>query len=292
MKPNRRSARIPRPSRRQLQVALSGAMLTVVVGAPAAASFHGLTQAGAGALGLTGGWEVLVPLVLDAGAAYTAVLAVRDVLAGDSAFLNRALTWLYALGGAGLNAWWGTTLNTAAALYFAAATLSAVVLWDRTLRAMRRDQLRERGAVQDPTPRFRLARWLVAPGETARAWREAVLENVTDPATAVDLARAKATAVETERLHGHIGRADDTSEHDSDETPNELEGMKKAAAIRHALTRLGPGADPKDVVAWLEERGVRTQTSYVYDVRNRDNEKAGNREIGSAEPHRQLHAAS
>ena len=143
-KPTRR--RIPRPTRRQIQVFTSGALLVVVVGAPAAASFHGLTQAGVGALGLTGGWEVLVPLVLDAGAAYTAVLALRDVLAGDSALLNRTLTWLYALGGAALNAWWGQSLSTAAALYFAAATLSAVVLWDRTLRAMRRDQLRERGA--------------------------------------------------------------------------------------------------------------------------------------------------
>lgn len=265
--------RIPRPTRRQLQVAASGALLVVVVGAPAAASFHGLTQAGVGALGLTGGWEVLVPLVLDAGAAYTAVLALRDVLAGDSAVLNRALTWLYALGGAGLNAWWGQTLNAAAALYFAAATLSAVVLWDRTLRAMRRDQLRDRGAVQNPTPRFRLARWLVAPTETARAWRTAVLENVTDPAEAVELARH-----ERQTLRGRIERTDTATGETADaETDSVLEGLSYADQVRHAFAQLGT-TEPKTVVAWLAERGVTVQTSYVHDVVRRDKKKAEERE--------------
>lgn len=284
-----KSNRWPRITRRQAQTALSGVMLAVVVGAPAAASFHGLTQAGTGALGLSDGWEILVPLVLDAGAAYTAVLALRDVLSGDSAVLNRALTWLYALGGAGLNAWWGQTLNTAAALYFAAATLSAVVLWDRTLRAMRRDQLRDRGAVQDPTPRFRPARWLVAPGETARAWRAAVLENVTDPATAVELARAEKARAEhnaegTHRIQGRIDRTD--TDPADQETAASLEGLSKAEAIRHAFAELGINGETNGsataVANWLGRRGVKVQTSYVCDIARRD--KAARAEIEATEP--------
>lgn len=46
-----------------------GLLLLVVVGAPAAASWHGLTAAGAEALGLEGWWSALVPLVLDAAGA-------------------------------------------------------------------------------------------------------------------------------------------------------------------------------------------------------------------------------
>jgi hypothetical protein len=63
-------------------------------------------------------------------------------------------------------------------LFFAVASVSAAVLWDRTLRQVRRDVLRNRGAVSSPTPRFRLARWVVAPSETAAAWRHAVIEDV------------------------------------------------------------------------------------------------------------------
>lgn len=271
---------LPRPTRRQVQAGLSGVLLVAVVGAPAAASFHGLTQAGIGALGLRDGWELLVPLVLDAGAAYTAVLALRDVLSGDSAFLNRALTWLYAVGGAGLNAWWGQTLNTAAALYFGGATLSAVVLWDRTLRAMRRDQLRERGAVQDPTPHFRPARWLVAPGETAHAWRAAVLEGVSDPKVAVELARAKRTEQVDRGKQGELEgdrqpqleRGHGEAEHG--ENSSGLTHLSKAAAIRHAMRELGSDGDATSVAAWLESRGVKVQTSYVCDIARRDSEKA------------------
>lgn len=277
-----------RVSARQLRAGLSTALLVVVVGAPAAASFHGLMLAGVNALGLTGWWATLVPLVLDAGAAYTAVLAVRDVLAGDSAVVNRLLTWIYAAGSAAMNAWYADQAGgLAAALYFAGASLSAVVLWDRTLRALRRDQLRERGAMQAPTPRFRLARWVVAFKETRQAWCVAVVEGITDPAQAVRMARQLA---ETGTTVAALPAAD-------------LRGLSKGDAIRTALRELDiegrelDTEDKREAAEWLAERGVQVSPSYVGDIVRRPPPRARTRD--TAEPvaelssgEQRLHAAS
>lgn len=227
------------------------ALLVVVVGAPAAASWHGLTAAGREALGLPGAWAALVPLVLDAAAAYAAVLALRDVLAGDAAGTNRGLVWLYALASAALNAWHADRVGgLPAASFYALASISAVILWDRTLRATRRDVLRQRGAVAPPTPRFRASRWLVAPRETGQAWRLAVVEGVSDPAEAVSRARA------LEAPPRALPAA-------------ELEGLSKADAVRRAAVELDTW-EAGPVCGWLRDRGVECAPSYVHDVARRD----------------------
>lgn len=254
----------------------SRALLAVVIGAPAAASWHNLTAAGQHALGLTGAWSALVPLVLDAAALYAAVLALRDVLNGDGAGVNRALVWAYAVGSAWLGAWYADrTDGLPAALFFAAASVSAVVLWDRTLRALRRDTLRERGAVAPPTPRYRLARWVVAPRETGQAWRLAVVEGITDPATAVRLARA---AAELPPPAAGAAPAPVLAVADPvpalDPTPAPLPDMSKADAVRRAVAELGD-TDPHAVVAWLRPRGVDVERTYVHDVIRRDRQRAG-----------------
>lgn len=161
--------------------------LMIVVVAPAAASWLGLMAVGRDWLGLGGPWAVLVPLVFDAAALYVAALSWRSVLAGDSALVDRLLVWVYAIGSAGLNVWHAA--SAPAALFFGAASVSAVVLWDRTLRARRRDALREMGAIEVPLPRYRLLRWVVAPKETAAAFRVAIVEGVTSPTEALALAR-------------------------------------------------------------------------------------------------------
>lgn len=233
----------------------SRALLVVVVGAPAAASWHGLTAAGEQALGLPGVWSALVPLVLDAAAAYAAVLALRDVLAGDGAGMNRALVWAYAIGSAVLNAWYADRVGgLPAALFYASASVSAVILWDRTLRALRRDHLREQGAVAPPTPRFRLARWVVAPGETSRAWRVAVIEGITDPAAAVHAARTLAATPSRPALPAVV---------------EPLSGLSKADAVRLAFAELDD-LTPRAIAAWLAERGVDVAPTYVSDVARRD----------------------
>jgi Protein of unknown function (DUF2637) len=161
--------------------------LVVVVVAPAAASWLGLVTVGHEWFGLGGAWALLVPLVFDAAALYVATLSWRAVLAGDSALVDRLLVWAYGLGSAGLNVWFAG--STPAAVFFGAASVSAVVLWDRTLRARRRDALRTMGAIEGALPRFRVLRWVVAPAETARAWRVAIVEGITSPTEALTRSR-------------------------------------------------------------------------------------------------------
>lgn len=250
----------------------SRVLLVVVIGAPAAASWHGLTAAGEQALGLPGVWSALVPLVLDAAAAYAAVLALRDVLAGDAAGMNRLLVWAYAVGSAALNAWYADQVGgLPAALFYAAASISAVILWDRTLRALRRDHLREQGAVSPPTPRFRLARWMVAPGETAQAWRLAVVEGVTDPVEAVRLARLAGAGVDERlALPARTVVIDPWAE------------LSKADAVRRALAEAETpdGRAPRVIAEWLADRGVDVAPTYVSDVIRRDSKALTNTDDG------------
>ncbi|WP_075554399.1 DUF2637 domain-containing protein [Pseudonocardia sp. Ae505_Ps2] len=263
-------------------------LLAVVIGAPAAASWHGLAAAGETALGLEGPMSALVPLVLDAAGAYAAVLSVRDVLAGDSAAMNRLLVWAYAVGSAGFNAWHADKVGGfAAAVFYAVASISAVLLWDRTLRAMRRDRLRDAGAVSPPAPRFRVARWVVARNETWHAWQAAVVEGVSDPVEAVRLIRP----ADHLPLRGHITRLPEQGETATHElrpaqSPADLPAdgpvqdtpllreMPKSDAIRHAVAALDEDATAKDVSAWLAEHRVEVAPTYVSDVLRRDQRKS------------------
>lgn len=190
-------------TRHRLRQGTTVVLLAVVVGAPAAASWRGLVGFAEQTLGLSGAWLYLVPLVLDGAALYAATLAMRAVLTGDSAIGARVLTVAYAVAAAGFNGYHALHHGgTAPALFFAGASLSAVVLWDATLRMTRRDQLRERGLVEAPLPRFRAIRWAIAPLETARAWRIAVLDGLTDPAEALATTRAAIDEQQTTTTEG------------------------------------------------------------------------------------------
>jgi hypothetical protein len=255
-------------------------------------------------LGLEGYWAVLVPLVLDAAALHLARLSMRSVLKGDSALVDRALVWVYALGSAVLNFSHGDeALGTAGALFFGGASVSAVVVWDRTLRSYRRDALREVGAVEPPLPRFRMLRWIVDPKVTARAWRAAVIESVGSPAEALALSRyvrAEVTAVAREAAaaepvapplyprfeqqqatgSAELSFADAVavvSEDDepevSDRVRTELSACEsKVDYLLLAWRELGIEGIPQttDVmpaVEWLADRGVRVDRSRAYGVR-------------------------
>jgi hypothetical protein len=242
-----------------LRVAL-GATLAAVIAAPELAAWHGLLGLARDKLGLTGTWAVLVPLMFGLAAAYCALLAVRHVLAGDSAVTERALTWIYAAGGAGFNAYQAEP-NVAAAVFFAGASLSAALLWDRTLRAWRRDELRAAGALERPLPRFRLLRWLVAPSETWDAWHLAVREGVTSPDEALARARAaqEGSPVPVVRREGELVPAP------------ELDGLTKRDALLAAWRSLQVWPAKGDLqvdqaLAWLSARGWSVNTSYAYSI--------------------------
>ncbi|MFI5686652.1 DUF2637 domain-containing protein [Streptomyces sp. NPDC051636] len=146
----------------------------------AALSFHGLVGFGEQNLGLTGGWEYLVPFGLDGAAMFCSVLAVREASHGDAALGSRILVWTFA----GAAAWFNWVHaprgigHDGAPQFFSGMSLSAAVLFDRALKQTRRAALREQGLVPRPLPQIRIVRWLRAPRETYSAWSLMLLEGV------------------------------------------------------------------------------------------------------------------
>ncbi|MEY9846835.1 DUF2637 domain-containing protein [Streptacidiphilus sp. MAP5-3] len=156
-----------------------------------ALSFHGLVGFGVQNLGLSGGWEYLVPFGLDGAAMFCSVLAVREASHGDAALGSRSLVWMFAAASAWFN--WvhaprGIDHN-GAPQFFAGMSLSAAILFDRALKQTRKAALREQGLVPRPLPQIRVVRWVRAPRETYAAWSLMLLENVRSLDEAVDEVR-------------------------------------------------------------------------------------------------------
>ena len=157
----------------------------------AALSFHGLGGFGQQNLGLTDGWEYLVPFGLDGAAMFCSVLAVREASHGDAALGSRILVWTFAAASAWFN-WVHAPRgidHAGAPQFFAGMSLSAAVLFDRALKQTRRAALREQGLVPRPLPQIRIVRWLRAPIETYKAWSLMLLEGVRSLDEAVEEVR-------------------------------------------------------------------------------------------------------
>ncbi|MFJ3303698.1 DUF2637 domain-containing protein [Streptomyces sp. NPDC086549] len=168
----------------------------------AALSFHGLVGFGQQNLGLTSGWEYLVPFGLDGAAMFCSVLAVREASHGDAALGSRILVWTFA----GAAAWFNWVHaprgigHDGAPQFFSGMSLSAAVLFDRALKQTRRAALREQGLVPRPLPQIRIVRWLRAPRETYNAWSLMLLENVRSLDEAVEEVREDQRQKEQTRL--------------------------------------------------------------------------------------------
>jgi hypothetical protein len=236
----------------------------VVVLAPAVASWHGLVNLGHTWLGLNGTWGALVPLTIDSAALYLALLAWRATLAGDSAGIDRALVWLYAVTSAGLQVWFHDSRGgLRSAVFYAIASVSAALLWERTLRALRRRELRALGAIDSPAPRFRVLRWIFHTKETFGAWKLAVGEGISSPHQALELYRATEGAITQEDEATDENTLQELFKAASGKVAAELDGMKKGQALAVAFREL----DAYDVPAarrYLAERGVWTDRSFAY----------------------------
>jgi hypothetical protein len=168
----------------------------------AALSFHGLVGFGQQNLGLSDGWEYLVPFGLDGAAMFCSVLAVREASHGDAALGSRILVWTFA----GAAAWFNWVHaprgvdHAGAPQFFSGMSLSAAVLFDRALKQTRRAALREQGLVPRPLPQIRVVRWLRAPRETYKAWSLMLLEGVRSLDEAVEEVREDQRQKEQNRL--------------------------------------------------------------------------------------------
>lgn len=181
--------------RRRRKEALYGSasyvLLFCCAAVAAALSFHGLVGFGQQNLGLTDGWEYLVPFGLDGAAMFCSVLAVREASHGDAALGSRMLVWTFASAAAWFN-WVHAPRgldHAGAPQFFAGMSLSAAVLFDRALKQTRRAALREQGLVPRPLPQIRMVRWLRAPRETFGAWSLMLLEGVRSLDEAVEEVR-------------------------------------------------------------------------------------------------------
>ncbi|MBD0669932.1 DUF2637 domain-containing protein [Streptomyces sp. CBMA156] len=220
--------------RRRKESLYGGASYTLLfccAGVAAALSFHGLVGFGVQNLGLSGGWEYLVPFGLDGAAMFCSVLAVREASHGDAALGSRLLVWLFA----GASAWFNWVhaprglAHAGAPQFFSGMSLSAAILFDRALKQTRRAALREQGLVPRPLPQIRIVRWLRAPRETYAAWSLMLLENVRSLDEAVDEVR------------------EDKRERIDEKQRRKLAGRRERAEIRainrsHSAWRRGGGS--------------------------------------------------
>ncbi|MGW2476080.1 DUF2637 domain-containing protein [Streptomyces sp. NPDC001665] len=211
----------------------------------AALSFHGLVGFGEQNLGLSDGWEYLVPFGLDGAAMFCSVLAVREASHGDAALGSRLLVWTFA----GAAAWFNWVhaprgINHAGAPhFFAGMSLSAAVLFDRALKQTRRAALREQGLVPRPLPQIRIVRWLRAPRETFGAWSLMLLEGVRTLDEAVDEVREDRREKEQNRLRRR------------DQEKLDRAHIKALNRQNRAWGRLGRSGPPVEVAALAPATG-------------------------------------
>ncbi|MER5350473.1 DUF2637 domain-containing protein [Kitasatospora sp. NPDC002551] len=171
-------------------------LLFCCAGVAAALSFHGLVGFGKENLGLSNGWEYLVPFGLDGAAMFCSVLAVREASHGDAALGSRLLVWVFAIASAWFN-WVHAPRGIShdgAPEFFSGMSISAAILFDRALKQTRKAALREQGLVPRPLPQIRIVRWLRAPRETYAAWSLMLLENVRSLDEAVEEVREERQA--------------------------------------------------------------------------------------------------
>ncbi|MGH9380821.1 MAG: DUF2637 domain-containing protein [Thermoanaerobaculia bacterium] len=213
---------------------------------------RGQLDFGTHVIGLSGAWVYVVPVALEGGTLVSASLALWSVLTRDPSFGHRMWTGVF-LGAAALANYLGSVAAgrpTIAALYLAGFAVAALRMWHAILHRVTRGQLRATGAMEAPLPRWRTLRWLVAPGETFRAWRYAVREGITRPAEALAAARAEVRPATVTADGVDLGAA------------------TKSDAWGAAFAAVGDFDVPR-ALDWLTERGVDADRSYGYEVRKR-----------------------
>lgn len=169
--------------------------LGVVLMAPIVISASSLHAYGVDVLGLGDRVAWALPVALDAAALTMVALRWDSTVRGDSAAGPTAMFWALVAGSAAANARHGAAVSDDAVVVLAAMPVVAAMVLDVVLRHARRDALRALGAIEEPLARFRFARWLVAPRETAGAWRASVTEGVTSSRDAIDRYRGDVPAL-------------------------------------------------------------------------------------------------
>jgi hypothetical protein len=248
----RDSARLARVARSRKAVAYC--LLAVVMGSVAAMSWAGLYAFAHDTMHWSPAHAVLVPVALDVAAITCAFLALDSLSRNDSAIAFRVLTAALVALSAFVN--WRHALitgNIAEQVFFPAMSVLSYLLIDAVLRKYRRDTRRDLAGMPvrealAPLPRVGPAVWLRYPGRAWGAVSRALAERVPDAASSSDATRR------------------------ADYAAGLLDGLSQADAIRRAIEAVG--AEPRQVIDWLAERGrPGVAPQRVYDVIRRDQGK-------------------
>ncbi|WP_329494847.1 DUF2637 domain-containing protein [Kitasatospora herbaricolor] len=218
-------------------------LLFCCAGVAAALSFHGLVGFGTENLGLSGGWEYLVPFGLDGAAMFCSVLAVREASHGDAALGSRLLVWVFAVASAWFN-WVHAPRGGAhdgAPQFFSGMSISAAILFDRALKQTRKAALREQGLVPRPLPQIRIVRWIRAPRETYAAWSLMLLENVRSLDEAVDEVREERQSKMDAKLRARSADRRERAELKAISRQGGMLGRSRGGRQVPALTAAGDG---------------------------------------------------
>lgn len=164
----------------------------VVFASVAAMSYRGLMAFAVDTLGLHGGWRYVVPVSLDGAAVSASFFGYRASIDGEPAFGPRLLVFCFGGASAFFNGHEAAAeRGPLAAAFYAGMSVLVVLMFDLGAKQIRRRALARQGKLEAPLPRFRLARWLLAPVETFGALRIAALESDLTADQAVRFARTR-----------------------------------------------------------------------------------------------------
>lgn len=247
------------PRRVRIAAGVAIASFATVLAAIEAMALRGQIDFSRQVLHLDGYWLTVPPIALEGGTLAAATLTLWAVLAGDSAALSRLMTatFIAAASYANYRGAQSAGRPTLAADYLAGASVFAYLMWHTILTRIRHTELRSADAIEDPLPRFRLLRWLLAFNETREAFTIAVRENLTRPHDA--LARI--------REQPALPPARQTPSADA---PDAIEDLVALAAERGGKRLvIGKAAqimnshEPARIQQWLSKHGIEIDLSYV-----------------------------
>jgi hypothetical protein len=238
-----------KPSKTTLVVGLVAfAGFAVVMAAIEYLAFRGQLAFGQYYMHLSGYGLAATYLALQGGMLATAALGLWSVLSRDGYVGHRVWTAIF-LGAAALADYLGAQAAgwpTVGALYVAGFSIAALRTWHAILRRLRRDM-----SPTEPFLRFPVLRWVLAPGETRKAFRVSYLDSLA-PEDA--LTRVRGELAPPAALLTDDGQ--------------DVRKLSKAAAIEAAYSAIG-SYDVAAAMTWLGERGVTANRSTFYDVRDR-----------------------
>jgi hypothetical protein len=248
------------PRRVRLAAGIAIGSFATVLAAIEAMALRGQIDFGRQILNLDGYWLAVPPIALEGGTLAAATLTLWAVLVGDSAALSRLMTAALIAAAAYANYQGAQSAGrpTLAAGYLAGASVFAYLMWHTILTRIRHTELRSADAIEDPLPRFRLLRWILAFNETREAFTIAVRENLTQPQAALARIREQAALLAAPPPR-ETPSADPRAEYLvalAAERGGKRQVIEKAAQILSSH-------EPTRIQQWLSEHGIGIDLSYV-----------------------------